>query len=108
IPLVLTGAANIEELEILDRDFIGEMSGQGNDSEGDEPMPAKVERTLSFLNSDDQRRPKYLPTVQYYRDIRHVLRHIKQVLKRTGKALFVVADAHTFYIHKTKEILHTV
>lgn len=108
IPLVLTGAAKTEELEILDRDFIGEMSGQGNDNEDHEPMPPKVERTLSFLNSDDQRRPKHLPTVQYYRDIRHVLKNIKQVLKETGKALFVVADAHTFYIHKTKEILHTV
>jgi hypothetical protein len=107
IPLVLTGAATLEELDALDRDFIGEMSGLGDLEEG-QPMPHKVQKTLTFLNNDVQRRPKFLPTAQYYRDVRHVLKNINQTLTQNGKALLIVADAHTFYVHKTKEILHTV
>lgn len=108
IPLVLTGAATIEDLELLDQNFIGEMSGQGVHANGSQPMPPKVARTLEFLNNDDQRRPKHLPTLQYYFDIRKVLRNVRETLTENGKALFVVADSHTFYIHKTKEILHSV
>lgn len=108
IPLVLTGAATLDELEELDKAFVGEMSGSGKKSNDAEPMPPKAERTLEFLSNDEQRRPKYLPTLQYYRDIRQILGNIKQILTENGKALFVVADSHTFYIHKTKEILHTV
>jgi hypothetical protein len=108
IPLVLTGAATLDELEELDKAFVGEMSGSEKKTEDIEPMPPKVERTLHFLSNDEQRRPKYLPTFQYYRDIRQILGNIKHTLTDNGKALFVVADSHTFYIHKTKEILHTV
>jgi hypothetical protein len=108
IPLVLTGAATIEELELLDQNFIGEMSGQGVHANGSQPMPPKVQRTLEFLTNDEQRRPKHLPTLQYYFDIRKVLRNVQETLTENGKALFVVASSHTFYIHKTKEILHSV
>lgn len=108
IPLVLTGAATIEELELLDQNFIGEMSGQGVHANGSQPMPPKVQRTLDFLTNDDQRRPKHLPTLQYYFDIRKVLRNVRETLTENGKALFVVASSHTFYVHKTKEILHSV
>jgi hypothetical protein len=108
IPLVLTGAATIEELELLDQSFIGEMSGQGVHANGAQPLPPRVQRTLDFLTNDEQRRPKYLPTLQYYFDIRKVLRNVREALAENGKALFVVANSHTFYIHKTKEILHSV
>lgn len=108
IPLVLTGAATVEDLELLDQNFIGEMSGQGVHANGSQPMPPKVARTLEFLNNDEQRRPKHLPTLQYYFDIRKVLRNVRETLTEGGKALFVVADSHTFYVHKTKEILHSV
>lgn len=108
IPLVLTGAASLEDLELLDQNFIGEMSGQGVHGNGTQLMPPKVMRTLNFLTNDDQRRPKYLPTLQYYFDIRKVLHNIRETMAEGGNALFVVADSHTFYIHKTKEILHSV
>jgi hypothetical protein len=108
IPLVLTGAASVDELEELDNSFIGEMNGHGEDDTDVQMMPEAVRRTLTFLSNDTQRRPKYMPTLQYYRDIRRVLEGVNTTLTEDGFALFVVADSHTFYIHKTKEILHTV
>lgn len=108
IPLVLTGAATVDELEELDRQFIGEMSGQVVGTPDIQDMPEAVRRTLSFLSGDAQRLPKYLPTLQYYRDIREVLRKVRRALSEDGCALFVVAQSHTFYVHKTKSVLHTV
>lgn len=107
IPLVLTGAATLDELEELDRAFIGEMSGQAVE-ESFEDMPPSVRESLTFLKNDAQRLPKFLPTLQYYRDVKRVLGNIHTALEPNGTALFVVAKSHTFYIHKTKEILHTV
>jgi hypothetical protein len=108
IPLVLTGAASLDELESLDRDFIGEMSST-EDTEGKlSTMPESVGASLNFLSGNEQRRPKFLPTLQYYVDLRNVLTHVNECLSPDGKAVFVVAKSHTFYIHKTKEILHSV
>lgn len=71
-------------------------------------MPTAIKRTFEFLRNDKQRLPKYLPTLNYYVDLEKVLVSTRECLSDTGKALFVVASAHTFYIHKTKQILHTV
>jgi hypothetical protein len=108
IPLVFTGAATIEQLDHLDSAFIGEMSAQSDTLHLEESMPASVRRTLEFLRKDEQRFPKYLPTLNYYVDMREVLASTRKCLRDGGKALFVVATSHTFYIHSTKEILHTV
>ncbi len=108
IPLILTGAAALDELEELDRQFIGEMSGQALNGTDIADMPETVRRTLHFLSNDVQRLPKYLPTLQYYRDIREVLHQVRTVLSENGTALVVVASTHTFYVHKTKNIVHTV
>lgn len=108
IPLVVTGAATIEELEQLDSEFIGEMSADVDAEESLSTMPQAVGNTLAFLRDDEQRRPKFLPTLQYYVDLRDVLAHVNESLSPEGKAVFVVAKSHTFYIHKTKQILHTV
>ncbi|MDD5300029.1 MAG: DNA methyltransferase [Gallionella sp.] len=108
IPLVFTGAATLEELDHLDEAFIGEMSAQTDTLHLEQAMPPAIKRTLTFLREDKQRLPKYLPTLNYYVDLEKVLINTRQSLSDKGKALFVVASAHTFYIHKTKEILHTV
>lgn len=107
IPLVLTGAASLDELEEIDKEFIGEMSGQAEDH-FETDMPPSVMRTLEFLRDDEQRRPKFRPTLQYYADMRTVLDQAATSLSPDGVALIVVAKSHTFYIHKSKEILHTV
>ena len=108
IPLVFTGAATLEELDRLDESFIGEMSAQQDTLHLEQEMPPAIRRTLEFLRSDEQRRPKYLPTLNYYLDLRRVLISTRNCLSGTGKALFVVATSHTFYVHKTKQIVHTV
>ena len=108
IPLILTGAATLEELDTIDGQFVGEMATNLNLSEDIVDMPEKVLETLLFLKGDIQRQPKYLPTLQYYRDIRSVLGNVKKSLSENGRALFIVADSHTFYIHKTKKVIHTV
>lgn len=108
IPLVFTGAATLEELDHLDEAFIGEMSAQADTLHLEQTMPPAIRRTLEFLRNDKQRLPKYLPTLNYYVDLEKVLVSTRKSLNAKGKALFVVASAHTFYIHKTKEILHTV
>lgn len=107
IPLVLTGASTIEELDSLDKDFIGEMHSDAP-VDGNQQMPPSVSETLTFLQNDEQRRPKYVPTLLYYQDIREVLRRIESALTADGVALVVVAKSHTFYVHKTKQIVHTV
>jgi hypothetical protein len=107
IPLVLTGASTVEELDDLDRSFIGEMHADAPE-DSDQQMPPSVSETLSFLQNDEQRRPKYVPTRLYYQDVREVLRRIESALKADGVALVVVAKSHTFYVHKTKKIVHTV
>jgi hypothetical protein len=107
IPLVLTGAAKLEELEELDKNFMGEMSNQSTKFDAHDFSP-QVRRTLDFLYSDQQRLPKFAPTLQYYRDTETVLKGTRDCLVDGGSALFVVASSHTFYIHKTKEIVHTV
>jgi DNA modification methylase len=108
IPLVLTGAASIQELEEIDHRFVGEMSGTPSDLDETAQLPDSVSRTLRFLEQDDQRRPKHLPTLRYYLDMRRVLEQVGRVLSPEGVALFVVASSHTFYIHRTRQILHTV
>ncbi|MBR1245505.1 hypothetical protein JQ609_01025 [Bradyrhizobium sp. AUGA SZCCT0169] len=108
IPLVFTGAATVEELDELDQSFIGEMSAQSDTLHLEEGMPPAIRRTLKFLRTDQQRLPKYLPTLNYYLDLEKVLRQTKGCLKKDGRAIFVVAKSHTFYIHKTKKILHSV
>ena len=108
IPLILTGAASIEELDLIDSQFIGGMSTDVVNAEDILEMPEKVLRTLNFLKSDPQRQPKYLPTLHYYHDIRFVLDNIRKSLSSNGHALFVVANTHTFYVHKSKKVVHTV
>ncbi len=108
IPLIFTGAATLEELDYLDEAFIGEMSAQVDTLHLEKSMPQHVRETLTFLRNDQQRLPKYLPTLNYYVDIEKVLHSTKKSLSDSGKALFVVGSSHTFYVHKTKEILHTV
>lgn len=108
IPLVFTGAATVEELDHLDEAFIGEMSAQQDTLHLEQDMPPTIRKTLEFLRSDEQRRPKYLPTLNYYVDLQRVLTNTKNCLSDSGKALFVVGTSHTFYIHKTKQIVHTV
>lgn len=108
IPLIFTGAATLDELDHLDEAFIGEMSAQTDTLHLEKAMPPAIRRTLEFLRTDEQRLPKYLPTLNYYVDLEKVLRNTQKCLSDTGRALFVVATSHTFYIHKTKEILHTV
>lgn len=106
IPLVLTGAASEEELSTLDAAFVGEMRSDSDEDYTD--LPPSIQRTLTFLKNDKERKRKYLPTLQYYRDIEQVLEQSYHVLRPGASALFVVAKSHTFYIHKTKEIVHTV
>lgn len=108
IPLLFTGAASLDELDRLDQAFIGEMSAQNDTLHLEEGMPPTIRATLSFLRQDKQRLPKYLPTLNYYVDLAQVLRNTLIALSDTGRALYVVGTSHTFYIHKTKEILHTV
>lgn len=107
IPLVLTGAASVEELDRLDAEFMGEMRSGDDPYEPAEVVPS-IRRTLDFLQGDKQRRPKFKPTLQYYRDMEATLLNCMAVLRPGGRALFVVASSHTFYVHKTKEVLHTV
>lgn len=108
IPLVFTGAATLKELDRLDEAFIGEMSAQQDTLHLEKGMPPAVRSTLQFLRTNEQRLPKYLPTLNYYVDLAKVLENVRECLTDQGKALFVVGTSHTFYIHKTKEILHTV
>jgi hypothetical protein len=107
IPLIFSGAASEDELEQLDRAFIGEMSGGKNGSLDDRSMPPKVREILNFLANDAQRQPKHLPTLHYYSDLRKVFESVRGTLRESGKAIFVVGTTHTFYVHKTREILHT-
>lgn len=106
IPLVFSDAATVDELDRLDGDFIGEMSAS-SDVGSDIVMPTSIRRTLDFLSSDEQRRPKFLPTQNYYLDSLSVLKSINERLRDDGKAIFVVAKSHTFYVHHSKKILHT-
>jgi hypothetical protein len=108
IPLVFTGAARLEDLDQLDQAFIGEMSAQTDSLHLEESMPPSIRATLSFLRQDKQRLPKYMPTLNYYVDLERVLKSTLEALSPEGRALYVVGTSHTFYIHKTKEILHTV
>ena len=108
IPLIFTGASTLEELDALDQSFIGEMSAQTDTLNLEQSMPESIRSTLEFLRTNEQRNPKYLPTLNYYVDLENVLRSTLLALKRGGRALYVVGSSHTFYVHKTKEILHTV
>jgi len=108
IPLVFTGAATLAELDHLDDAFIGEMSAQLDTLHLEADMPPAVRSSLEFLRTNEQRNPKYIPTLNYYVDLKQVLGNVEASLAEDGHALFVVATSHTFYIHKTKEILHTV
>lgn len=107
IPLVLTGAASLEELDDLDSAFIGEMNPDIS-PESIEPFPEVLQRSLLYLRNDEQRNPKYLPTLRYYSEMRTVLQQISNSLSSNGAALMVVAKSHTFYVHKTKQIVHTL
>lgn len=108
IPLVFTGAASLKQLDALDAQFIGEMSAQKDTLHREKSMPPAIRRTLEFLRGDEQRRPKYLPTLNYYVDLEAVLKQTKKCLTTNGRAIFVVAKSHTFYVHKTKKIVHQV
>lgn len=108
IPLVFTGASTLDELDELDQSFIGEMSAQADTLHLEEGMPESIRTTLAFLRQDKQRAPKYIPTLNYYVDLAKVLKNTLAALSEKGRALFVVGTKHTFYVHKTKEILHTV
>lgn len=108
IPLVFTKAATLDELDTLDQAFIGEMSALNDTLHLEEMMPPTIRSTLHFLRNDAQRLPKYLPTLNYYVDLERVLEQTRESLSKTGRALYVVGTSHTFYIHKTKQILYTV
>jgi hypothetical protein len=107
IPLIFSGAAREDELEELDRAFIGEMSATKNGSGRSDLFPPKAREILDFLANDVQRQPKHMPTLNYYADLETVLKRVRHALSDSGKAVFVVGTTHTFYVHKTKKILHT-
>ncbi len=94
------------EIELAEEGSVGSMKNQTEIFENG--LPNKVYELYTFLKNDSLRNIKAEPTYTYYQDIKKSLAESYRVLKRNGKAIYVIGKESVFYTFKTREILYKV
>lgn len=90
-------------IDLLVGDAIGSMDGDALDPDSLAPAEADL---VAWLQADDLRAIKALPTARYFQDMRETFRQMRQVLEPGAAAVVVSGRQSTFYQFATRESLY--
>ncbi len=105
ISLTALGLLSEEEIGLAEKQSVGSMKNQNGSSDG---LPDAVHELHDWLFKDELRNIKAQPTLAYYQDLKKSLKESFRVLKRGGKAVFIIGKETVFYTSKTREVLYRV
>jgi len=91
-----------EQVEALDRAAVGSTTTD-NGAARYEALPAHARELLEWLDSDDLKRIKHQPTLEYFRDMALAFGEMRRVLRGGGTAAVVVSKQSQFYEYSTRK-----
>lgn len=103
----LTALNLMDETSIqnAEKKSVGSMKNLNGERNG---LPNSVYQLHDWLAKDELRNIKAQPTLVYYLDLKKSLEECFRVLKKGGKAIFIIGKETVFYSYKTREILFRV
>lgn len=105
ISLTALNLMNEKDIQNLERKSVGSMKNLKGERNG---LPDSVYQLHDWLFKDELRNIKAQPTLVYYQDLKKSLEECFRVLKKGGKAVFIIGKETVFYSYKTREILFRV
>lgn len=105
ISLTALGLMNEESIKETETKSVGSMKNQIGAGDG---LPNAVYELYQWLDNDELRNIKAQPTLIYYQELKKSLGESYRVLKKDGKAVFIIGKETVFYSYKTREILFRV
>ena len=105
ISLTALGLMNEDSIRQTETKSVGSMNNQIGEKNG---LPQSVYELYDWLERDELRNIKAQPTLIYYQDIKKSLEECYRILKKGGKAVFIIGKETVFYTYKTREVLYRV
>lgn len=105
ISLTALGLMTENTISQTETKSVGSMKNQTGEKNG---LPDSVYELYDWLANDELRNIKAQPTLIYYQNIKKSLEESYRVLKKGGKAIFIIGKETVFYTYKTREILFRV
>jgi DNA modification methylase len=105
ISLTALNLMNETAIQNAEKKSVGSMKNLTGARNG---LPDSVYQLHDWLKKDELRNIKAQPTLVYYQDLKKSLKECFRVLKKGGKAIFIIGKETVFYSYKTREILFRV
>ncbi len=105
ISLTALNLMNEKDIQNIEQKSVGSMKNLNGERNG---LPDSVYQLHDWLFKDELRNIKAQPTLIYYQDLKKSLKECFRVLKKGGKAVFIIGKETVFYSYKTREILFRV
>jgi DNA modification methylase len=105
ISLTALNLMNESDIYTADTLSVGSMKNLNGHRNG---LPNSVYNLYDWLYQDDLRNIKAQPTLSYYQDIKKSLEENYRILKKNGKAIYIIGKETVFYTFKTREVLYRV
>lgn len=106
ISVTALGLLTEEQVKSIESNSVGSM--RNNQLFSKNGLPESVYDLYNWLKNDELRSIKADPTYSYYLDIKKALHESYRVLKKGGKAIYVIGKESVFYSFKTRQILYKV